>query len=214
MAQGKLAKRTFHQAVTNREGEGVVVGLVRQRSSTGYGIALDFTSAPVPERRFSADTAWIAFAPDMVRILFGQFKGAGPDLEHVVVVRMSFLAARFFLDSMKGVSRTGHDYLSKINDSQPLADPPRNLPAQTFTLDANIIIAGFSGREACMDLYYSSPHVKVALQRGANEYRADPVARVMLTTRLMMNIHDELASKRSTFPSDESDAYEVEAQDE
>src|SRR5438093_7789356 len=86
VASGKLAKRQIHQPITSGEGEGVVVGVVRERLPGGIGIALDFTGAPVPQRRFSADAAWIAFGSDMVRILFGQFRAAGPELEHVVVL--------------------------------------------------------------------------------------------------------------------------------
>ena len=79
-----------------------------------------------------------------------------------------------------------------------------NLPDQTFTLDANILAAGLAGREACLDLYNSSPQVKVALQQGSNEFRAEPVARVQLTTRLLMDVYAELAASEKSLPLDGS----------
>ena len=167
MAQQKIVKRQIHQPITSGEGEGVVVGVVKERLAGGIGIALDFTGAPVPQRRFSADAAWIAFGTDMVRILFGQYKAAGPELEHVVVLRLPFSGVRFFVESMKGVAQTAHGYLARINNAASPAVDQKSIPDQTFTLDANIIISGFSGREACMDLYHSSPQVRVALKRGA-----------------------------------------------
>ena len=123
MAGGKVSKRPIHQALTPGEGEGVVIGIVRDRSPAGTGIALDFSGAPVPQRRFSADAAWVAFGSDMVRVLFGQFRAAGPELEHVVVLRLPFTAVRFFVDSMKGVSVT-----AKKPTSMSISEPPAKNP--------------------------------------------------------------------------------------
>ena len=116
----------------------------------------------------------------------------------------------FFVESMKGVAQTAHGYLARINNAASPAVDQKSIPDQTFTLDANIIISGFSGREACMDLYHSSPQVRVALKRGASEFRAEPIARVTLTTQLMMDIHDELAAKVDTLPTEEEQQGEVE----
>lgn len=203
MAHGKVAKRQSHQSITSGEGEGVVVGIVRERSPSGLGITLDFTGAPVPHRRFSADAAWIAVGSDMVRVLFGQFRAAGPELEHVVVLRLPFLGVRTFVESMKGVSESAHGYLARVDSTPSPSVDRKNIPDQTFTLDANIIVAGFSGREACLDLYHSSPQVRVALKRGGSEFRAEPIARVTLTTQLMMELHDGLASGLASFPVEE-----------
>lgn len=209
--QGKIAKRNIHPPISSGEGEGVVVGIVRERLSGGeVGIALDFTGAPVPGRRFSADAGWVAVGTDVVRILFAQFKAAGPEIEHVVVLRLPFSGVRLFIHSMKRVSVAAHGYLEKVNNAPSPKVDRESLPDQTFTMDANIIIAGFSGREACMDLYHSSPQVKVALKRGSNEFRAEPIARVTLTTRLMIDIHDELAAKVAELPQDEHNEVVIE----
>jgi len=148
-----------------------------------------------------------------VRVFFAQYKAAGPKVEHVVVMRMSYDSVHFFLKSMEAsVVKTGGAFLAQIqHPSSPPVDRD-SVPNQTFTLDANIIVAGYSGREACMDLYYSSPQVKVALKRGGNEFRAEPVARVMLTTRLLIDIYEELAAKTPTISTGET--VEVEVQDE
>jgi hypothetical protein len=128
---------------------------------------------------------------------------------------MPFAGVRMFLESMRGVSRTGHDYLTKINNPpSPKVDRASAESSQSFTLDANIIIAGYSGREACMDLYHSSAQARMAVKRGSNEYRAEPVVRVTLTTKLLMEIHDELAAIATTMPQDDTEEIEVEAEHE
>jgi hypothetical protein len=176
--------------------------MVREKIPGGVGIQLDFSTVPVPERRFSADAAWLVFGVDVVRILFAQYKAAGPQIEHLVVLRVPFIAVRHFLQSMASITEMGLDFLERVGDtvSPPVDKNP--LPDQTFTLDANILIAGYSGREACLDLYNSSPQVKMALKQGSNEFRAEPVARVLLTTRLLMDIHGELAAKTDSLPAD------------
>lgn len=196
-------KRQLHQVVTTRAGEGAVIGIVREKLGGGVGISLDLSSAPVPDRRFSADAAWIVFGIDLVRILFAQYKVAGPQIEHLVVLRVPFIAVRQFLHSMAGgVAETGHRFLESVGDKTSPPVDKSSIPDQTFTLDSNIIVAGLSGREACLDLYNSSPQVKLALKMGSNEFRAEPVARVQLTTRLLMDIYDELSAKADSLPSD------------
>lgn len=197
------AKRQLHQVLTTRAGEGAVIGMVREKLAGGVGISLDLSSAPVPDRRFSADAAWIVFGIDLVRILFAQYKVAGPQIEHLVVLRVPFVGVRQFLQSMTGgVAETGRGFLESVGDNTSAPVDKNSIPDQTFTLDANIIVAGLSGREACMDLYNSSPQVKLALKMGSNEFRAEPVARVLLTTRLLMDIYGELSAKENSLPAD------------
>jgi hypothetical protein len=142
----------------------------------------------------------------MVRIMFGQYLLSGPKLEHLIVLRLPFTAARQFARSMReGVAEKARNHLTKY---MAPPSPPANrtdLPKQTFTLDANIVLAGFSGREACFDLYHTSPHVIVALMGGADDYRAEPVARVILTTRLMLDIYEELEASQGSLPADHTE---------
>lgn len=195
------------QALT-RPGEGVVVGMVRDRSSASGTIyyRLDFRNTPVPDRKFAADAAWVEVNADMVRVMFGQFLLSGPKLEHVVVLRLPFTAARQFIRSMKaGLAEMARSHLTKYSAPESPSVNRTDLPNRTFTLDANIVLAGFSGREACFDLYHTSPHVIVALIGGADEYRAEPVARVILTTRLMLDIYDQLLAKHDELPADHTE---------
>ena len=176
--------------------------MVRKEVAGGVSVALDFTSAPVPDRRFSADAAWVVLGSDLVRILFAQYRAAGPQVEHVVVVRVPFTAVRYFVSSMESVGPQGKEYLARVkNPPSPEVDKDK-LPEQTFTLDANIMVAGFSDREACIDLYNSSAQAKVALKQGSGEFRAEPIARVFLTTRLLIDLFDELSAMVSKLPAD------------
>lgn len=205
------AKRQLHQVLTTRAGEGAVIGMVREKLAGGVGISLDLSTAPVPDRRFSADAAWIVIGVDLVRILFAQYKVAGPQIEHLIVLRVPFVGVRQFLQSMRGsVADTGRRFLESVNDNVSPPVDKNSIPDQTFTLDANIIVAGLSGREAILDLYNSSPQVKLALKLGSNEFRAEPVARVLLTSRLLIDIYDELSGKEDSMPSD---GKEIEAED-
>jgi hypothetical protein len=104
-----------------------------------------------------------------------------------------------------GIVERAQAHLAKYGAPDSPAADRDNLPQQTFTLDANIILSGFSGREACFDLYHTSPHVIMALIQGGEEYRAEPVARVILTTRLMLDIYEELTKKQDAIPTDHTE---------
>jgi hypothetical protein len=127
----------------------------------------------------------------------------------LVVLRLPFTAARQFMRSVQlALYEKASTHLAKYRaPASPNADRD-NVPNQTFTLDANIVLAGFSGREACFDLYHTSPHVIMSLIEGGTEYRAEPVARVILTTRLMLDIYEELQSHRSAIPADHTEEEE------
>jgi len=169
----------------------------------GIVVSVDMSTAPVPDRGFSADAGWVVIGVDLVRIVFAQYKAVGPDIEHIVVVRVPFSAAHAFLDSMSGnVASTAANFLESISDR---TSPPVNkdsVPTHSVTLDANILVVGVSGREACLDLYHSSPQVRVAIKKGSNEFRAEPVARVTLTTRVLMDIYEGIARERDSIPRD------------
>lgn len=199
-----------------RESEGPVIG-VAKKTASGTAIGIDFSGAPVPDRRFPADGAWVAVGDDMVRIVFAQFRAAGPEIEHIVTVRVSFEGARHFLKTMESVAQgseesvieTARKHLAKIKAAPSPKIDRKSTAKQSFTLDANILIAGFSNREACLDLYQSSPQVKLAILRGSTEFRAEPVARVTLTTRLLTELFEELSA--ASIPTDgQDDGVEVE----
>jgi hypothetical protein len=103
---------------------------------------------------------------------------------------------------MGEVAALGRDYLNRFNVPPAREWEKKAMTGQTFSLDANVIIAGFSAREGCLDFYHASPHVIRALLKGGDFY-AEPIVRVMLTTRLLMHIHDLLEEKKATMPFDE-----------
>jgi hypothetical protein len=189
-----------------RPGEGVVMGHVAHVEPGSNVVSLDLSGAPVPDRRFGADAARVAVGTDVVRILFGQFRGAGPHFEHVVVVKVPYTAASNFLRSLQGeVSEVANGFLTRYKVAPAPRFDDKELPSQTFTLDANILIVGVTGREACIDLYHVSPHVFKVLQRGGREFRGEPVARVILTTRLVMDIADFLRVNLPKRPEEEDE---------
>ena len=68
-------------------------------------------------------------------------------------------------------------------------------------MDANVVAVAFSGREACMDFYYTSPQVIAAVQKGG-EFQSSPQVRVILTSRQLMAVYDELLKQKNSIPLD------------
>ena len=186
----------------------MVVGHIQSSALEPTGgsalIAIDMTAAPVPDRRFAADAVWVEVGSDLARGFFAQYRGAGPRVEHLIVLRVPFKGARQFISSMNGeLIEKARNYLERFAVPSPPPVDRENFPNQSFTLDANILIAGFAGREACLDLYHTSPYVTMELQKGSKQLRAEPVARVILTTRLLIDMYRELERNKDSMPLDE-----------
>lgn len=190
-----------------RRGEGVQITTVRtpvtdSSGATRNAISIDLSTAQVPDRRYAADGVKVAIDRDMARIFFVQRKPFGDELQSILLIRVSFLGARQFLRAMEGVTREARQYLTKFHIEPSGAVDIKNAPNQTVMLDANIVAAGFSAREACMDFYHVSPQALLAIRNGADMY-AEPVVRVILTTANLLSIYDNLDAAKASLPADE-----------
>jgi hypothetical protein len=105
---------------------------------------------------------------------------------------------------MNGVAKTAGEYMDrhKVSKSSLLELKNQTEPTQTATVEANIVAAGFTGREACIDFYHSSSFAMHGFGI-TGKFFAEPTVRVTLALPLLMAIHDWLSSHRSELPADE-----------
>lgn len=192
-----------------RPGEGVVIGHVRQdivdsHGGTARGISIDLSTAQVPDRRYAAEVGAILISDSMVRLLFGQTKAIGEGLSSLLVIHMPFRAARVFLHSMIPVAKTALEFMTTNHvRNSPLLDlKSQKEPLQTATVEANIVAAAYTGREACMDFYHSSSFAIHGFGISG-KFFGEPTVRVTLPLSLMMGIHDSLLQHKSELPADE-----------
>jgi hypothetical protein len=82
-----------------------------------------------------------------------------------------------------------------------LANIREDVPGQTVPFAANIVTAGFTGGDACMDYYYASPFSFQIAQAGG-EFQAEPVVRVNLPTPLMIALYEKLFEIKDSLPRD------------
>ncbi len=173
--------------------------------TTGTLFTIDLTSAPVPDRRYAADIATVVRVNDMVRLIFGQTKVGGIEPRSLVVIHLSALAVRQFLQSMPDVLATMRAYAQQSNLTKVSLVDVEKEPNQTVALAANITAASASGREACMDFYYTSPFVMLQVTKGGG-FAVDPVVRVMLSTGLLLAICERLESMKADLPNETVEA--------
>jgi hypothetical protein len=189
-----------------REGEGVVVTTTRRMvpqpdGTTSYEMAVDMGDAPVPERRYVADIASVSYRDGTVYLVFGQRKLVGRGLRTMVVLTMSSSGVLNFLKACEGIPS---EVLNKFVSPNLMLKPDEleEEPSQVVDLAANIIVAGFSGREACFDFYFVSPYVLGQLAQGG-KFAVDPVVRVILQSGLASAIVKSLQAFKEQFPNDE-----------
>lgn len=105
---------------------------------------------------------------------------------------------------MNGVAKTAREYMNRHNVRESALFELKNQkqPAQTATVEANIIVAGYSGREACIDFYHSSSFAMHGFGI-TGKFFAEPTVRVTLALPLLMAIYDWLLSHKNELPADE-----------
>lgn len=150
----------------------------------------NLSTLPVPDRRYSADTCYVSYWNETVYVLFGQAKLDGKGLRNMLAVKMTPASVMLYLNSLKTgqLMENVTEPLGITAETLPELD---NEPAETVTLAANIVMAGLSGREGCMDFYYASPFSK-SLAAQVKKLAVDPVVRVDVRTSLMLGLNAKL----------------------
>lgn len=186
-----------------RPGEGTVVDVVVTplESVNGLGRAslqTQISSLPVPNKRYSADTAFLGYSHGYAKLLFGQEKfGADGELRTLLIIKLGLSWVRSFID---GVNKAEFPLRQAVASSgvQAEALPEfREEPKDTVSFDATMIVAGVNGVDGCVDFYYSSPF---ALERTAvsKKLAVDPVVRVNVRAGLLLGLVDQLETLLET----------------
>lgn len=180
-----------------RPGEGALVDVIVTplESVNGLGRAslqTNVMSLPVPNKRYSADAAFLGYSHGSAKLLFGQEKfGTDGELRTLLIIKLGLSWIKAFVD---GVSRGEFPLKETVLASgvqlEPL--PKFNVePKDTVSFDATMIVAGINGVDGCIDFYYSSPF---ALERTATSKKlaVDPVVRVNVRAGLLLGLVEEL----------------------
>jgi len=174
-----------------RAGEGAIVHVSRRlvpktNGDTFVELGLRLDEAPVPERRYPADFAWVDIAEGLVRIMFGQRRISGKSLRSLVIVAMTEETARNFLSTCKDFTPKLRTYLERTSIPESTLDVQPEEPDQTVVLMANIVAIAHSGNEACIDFYHASARsLHDAISRSVNQLGVEPLVRIFLTGSLL-----------------------------
>jgi hypothetical protein len=188
----------------SRAGEGVSVGFVRSQTVNTDGTAvanleINLGSAPVPDRRYVSDVASVVGSGDRINLIFGQAKLSGGGYRSLLIVQMSTT----FLHQMREGSapmlaslekHLNHHRIPKAALASILEEP-----SQTVAIAANLLTAGYTGAEACMDFYYVSPF-SVQIANAGGPFLADPVVRVTLPSSILASIIEKMDVVMKSIP--------------
>ncbi|HEY6299117.1 MAG TPA: hypothetical protein VIW95_05680 [Candidatus Binatus sp.] len=186
-----------------RPGEGREIEVLRRTvpgadGSSTLELQIDISHAPVPDRRYLADAAAVLFESDTLRIVLGQKGLVGSKIRSAVILFLSPHAAIQFLKSCEQFLPEIRKYADEHKIHEALVEI-QDEPAHITSVAANIILAAFSGREGCLDLYNSSPFVMGIVQKGG-KMALDPILRVDLTTGLLVAVLDKLEELKEHLP--------------
>lgn len=189
-----------------REGEGYIVESNRRiipmpDGTQSVQIQFELSSVPVPDRKYHADAASVRYLRGNVELMFGQRTIGGKSLRSLVVVNLSSMGALLFIRSCTKIRPGFESFVSRSGLTDRL-DSFEEEPSQTVALTANVILAAYSGREACLDLYFASPYMMSRLSKD-EQFAIEPVVRITLSTGLVWAILVGLEQLKSEFPADE-----------
>jgi hypothetical protein len=198
----KPAHRPPAVAIVNRPNEGTVIDSrletrVSVDGKTVSSMGADLSKAPVPDRRFTADTCTLIASPNTLKIVFGQERIDGKGLRSAIVVQMSRNAGVNFvrtIDAMDGPSLAD---IVKDGKISPERSTVTEEPAQALSLSANTPITAISGHEACIDFYQISAFAMSVASRS-QKLAVEPVVRVTLRTSLVYGLVVDLRSSLSS----------------
>jgi hypothetical protein len=160
-------------------------------------MGVELYKAPVPDRKFTADTCSTIFAGSVVKLVFGQERIDGKGLRSAIVVQMSRIGgANFvrFCDLMKNPSI--NEIAQTDNIGVENVSPVATEPPQALTLSANMPLTAISGHEACIDFYQASPFA-MGIALRSQKLALDPVVRIDLRTPLLVGLLNDLRGRLS-----------------
>lgn len=186
-----------------RPGEGSAIPISKRivpqvDGTTNLEISIDLTQAPIPERRYHADTASVVVRDESVLITFGQVRLTGPTLRSLVIVSMMSDGARQFLVNCKTFLPTidafiDHNAIPRKSLQAVVEEPPH-----TVSVVANLVGAAQASKEASLDFYHLSPWSAQDL-RQRSTMPVDPIVRIDLSTSLLSAVLHGMIEADSRF---------------
>lgn len=189
----------------DRPNEGIGINVIRNVVPQANGttvtiVGFDLSNAPVPDRRYVADTATVILSKGTVKLVFAQ-ETITSKLRSMLIIHMTINGIRHLLSSIKHLKNTDFDTLvNSLNlEHEDLLTLEEDEPEQTIALSANMVAAAFSGNETCLDFYSASAFVMANIA-NSKTVPIDPVVRVDLRTSLFVSLRDKLQELESSFP--------------
>jgi hypothetical protein len=178
------------QRVAPRIGEGQPVQLHRITKTSDnktVSFGADFSTAPVPTRRYAADVCDIKVHRNDVIMVFGQESGFEGDLDSVLQLRMNPTCVKDFVESLKvmGASTFGENIDNLNTGAEPLTEI-KVKPVRFAKAQVSYVSVAMSGFDTCMDFYSASPFAMVHMQNSGQLF-VEPIARVDIHTALFVS---------------------------
>lgn len=178
-----------------RPGEGFQLDTERRHivgvdGRTSVRVAFRLSDAPAPDRRYLADVFGLVPSVGGYRLLFGQERIGAGGLRSLVVIDMTHDAVDRFMRTTGTLGSPGEDFL-KYDRSLDKSTAIGVEPEQTVALKANVVLAAYSGGEACLDFYQVSPFSAHAANNGA-KISLSPIVRIELRSGQLLGLLSEL----------------------
>ena len=187
-----------------RQNDGIAMGVkktieMRPDGQSVVAVSIDFTTAPVPDRKYVADIASVIGYDHSIKLLFGQNK-LPKGLRSLLVVDMSPSAITKFVTTISEVNNPSYRDIAELTQlSTPKLTKITDEPDQTVAFKANIISSAASGEDACIDFYYISPFAMRDLATN-DKVSIDPVVRVDIQVNLFVSLLEELERVVKKYP--------------
>lgn len=193
---GSVRREGFTISVETKQ-----VSLADGTSGTTFGFNL--AEAEIPEKHYHARACGAEFSHQEVNLLFAQpqrGRTSGQKIRTLLVVSMPAMAITTMLNSLSRLQPSLDDIVIRANIQPESTIALEEEANQTIELDANIAAMAFSGNEACLDFYESSPF-SFAQVKTTGTLGLIPVVRINTRTSLVVGLLDRLRELQSSNPS-------------
>lgn len=162
-------------------------------------MTVDLGNAPVPERKYLAETCEVRLDRGRVKLLFGQERIGKAELRSLLVIHLSPSAITRFLDSLAQMSPSLELAAAAMGFTPDRGAPITEEPRQTVALGAGILLAAMSNEEGCLDFFQASPFA-MGSAVSSRKLALDPVVRVDMSAPLLLFLIAELRRIAPQFP--------------
>lgn len=195
MSKDNKARSVANVNFRHGEGHTVDVTVVSVKGGESYA-GLELGTLPVPDRRFASDDASIVAGGEMVRLLFAQKHPVGEGLLSLLVINITHESVAQFIETISSEFEANARTLPGATTAKQLSTFSTKAD-QTMVLAASFILAGFTGNDACIDFFYSSPfaHKQMSVFKKLS---IEPIVRVNLPTVVLVAMINALKRLTST----------------